>query len=64
MDVTIFQINGRVFRLLNVHTIMEEEDKNIIRVWMQEGNFNKYSNFRSDLIAQIKIGGKHEYKKG
>lgn len=63
MDVTIYQINGRIFRLSNVHTIMEDEEKNIIHVRMIEGTFYTYSNFRSDLIAQIKIGGKHEYKK-
>lgn len=59
MEVTIFMINGRVFKLSNVSIIME--DDNVINVWLEDKSFEK---FESDLIAQIKIGGKHEYKKG
>lgn len=61
MDVTIFQINGRIYRLANVSIMMEDKEQCTIAIWLEDSSFKK---FETNLIAQIKIGGKHEYKKG
>lgn len=52
MVVTIFQINGRIYRFSNVSIIMEDDD--FIKMWLEDKSFEK---FAKDLIAQIKIGG-------
>lgn len=62
MEVTIFQINRQIFRISDVCTISENKEGNIIEISIKGSN--SYSIFRKDLIAQIKIGGQHEYKKG
>lgn len=59
MELTIFQINGRIYRFSNVSMIMEDDD--FIKMWLEDKSFEK---FETKLIAQIKIGGQHEYKKG
>lgn len=61
MEVTIFQINKMIVRLSNVTMIVENEEDNTLAMWLEDPSFKK---FDKDLIAQIKIGGKHEYKKG
>lgn len=63
MEVTIFQINGRVYKILNVYSIVEMEDAGSIEICVK-GSLTVRTLFKKDLIAQIKIGGQHEYKKG
>ena len=60
MDVTIFQINGRVLRFSNVVIVMDY-DEYYLKIWLEDDSLKT---FKKDLIAQIKIGGQHEYKKG
>lgn len=60
MKVTIYQINGRVEYLPNVTVIMDDEERNVFNIWLDDNSFHS---FNKDLIALIKIGGQHEYKK-